>query len=227
MIPRSGTSASVRATGAEKLQPLPGDAFISAPSASLTHAISIDRPVRDVWPWLAQMGAGSRAGWYSYDLLDNGRRCSQERIVRELQHLTVGMTFPALPGVTDCFTLVQFEPERHLILGWRRNETLAMTWSFVLREVTNTSCRLLVRARTGAGYHFQVLPWWLASRIAPFVHFVMQRKQLLGIKRRAESSASSLVRSNHVRAATDTPSWALLEFAPRRRVLPLTLRAVT
>ena len=30
----------------------------------------------EVWPWLVQMGAGSRAGWYSYDFLDNGRRPS-------------------------------------------------------------------------------------------------------------------------------------------------------
>ena len=76
----------------------------------------------DVWPWLAQMGAGSRAGWYSYDVLDNGRQRSEKRIVPALQHLTPGMIFPALPGVTDCFTLLAFEPQRHLILGWRSND---------------------------------------------------------------------------------------------------------
>jgi hypothetical protein len=26
------------------------------------------------------------------------------------------MIFPALPGITDCFTLLAFEPERHLIV---------------------------------------------------------------------------------------------------------------
>lgn len=133
------------------------------------------------------MGAGSRAGWYSYDVLDNGRRRSEECIVPELQHLTPGMTFPALPGVTNCFTLVAFDPERHLILGWRSNESLVMTWAFVLNDETSGSCRLIVRACGGAGYHFLALPWWLTSRIVPRVHFIMQRKQLLGIKRRAES----------------------------------------
>ena len=180
-------SRTVRATSAERLQPLPGDHLIAEPLASLTHAITIDRPARDVWPWLTQMGAGSRAGWYSYDVLDNGRQRSQERIVPELQHLTPGMVFPALPGVTDCFTLLTFEPERYLILGWRPNDTLVMTWAFVLNEVTSSSCRLVVRAREGAGYRFHALPRWLTAAIGSVVHFIMQRKQLLGIKRRAES----------------------------------------
>ena len=63
---------------------------------SLTHAVTIRRRPHEVWPWLAQMGAGSRAGWYSYDLLDNGGRPSATRIRPELQALTVGMVFPAL-----------------------------------------------------------------------------------------------------------------------------------
>jgi len=190
-------SRTVRATSAERFQLLPGDDLIAEPLASLTHAITIDRPARDVWPWLSQMGAGSRAGWYSYDVLDNGRQRSEERIVPELQHLTRGMVFPALPGVTDCFTLLAFEPGRYLILGWRPNDTLVMTWAFVLNEVTRSSCRLVVRAREGAGYHFHALPRWLTAAIGPVVHFIMQRKQLLGIKRRAESPpADTLVSAN-------------------------------
>jgi hypothetical protein len=148
------------------------------------------------------MGAGSRAGWYSYDVLDNGRQRSEERIVPELQHLTLGMIFPALPAVTDCFTLVAFEPERHLVLGWRSYGSLVMTWSFVLNEVTSGSCRLVVRARAGAGYRFHALPWWVTSRMVPVVHFIMQRKQLLGIKRRAESMpVRTPVPNDHSRTA--------------------------
>jgi hypothetical protein len=36
-----------------------------------THAITIDAPPEQVWPWIVQMG-GSRAGWYSWDAIDNG-----------------------------------------------------------------------------------------------------------------------------------------------------------
>ena len=61
---------SVRASRGERTRPLPGDELIPEPFASLTHAITIRRPRRDVWPWLVQMGAGTRAGWYSYDFID-------------------------------------------------------------------------------------------------------------------------------------------------------------
>ena len=76
---------SVRASHVERMKPLPGDEVIPQRIGCLTHAITIRGPRHDVWPWLAQMGAGSRAGWYSYDFLDNGRRRSAERIVPELQ----------------------------------------------------------------------------------------------------------------------------------------------
>jgi hypothetical protein len=47
---------------------------------------------------------------------------------------------------------------------------------------------LIVRARGSNDYSFHGLPPWLSAPIIRFVHFVMQRKQLLGIARRAESS---------------------------------------
>jgi hypothetical protein len=181
---------TVHATALEKLRSLPGDALIEQPVESLTHGITINRPARDVWPWLAQMGAGARAGWYSYDALDNGRQHSADRIIPELQHLTPGMIFPALPGVTDCFTLLGFETGRYLILGWRPHDRLMMTWAFIVEDVGNR-CRLVVRARTSAGYHFHALPGWLTSRVGSAVHFIMQRKQLLGIKQRAEAAAAA------------------------------------
>ena len=50
---------SVRATPEERLHALPGDELIKEPIGSLDHAITIRRARREVWPWLAQMGAGS------------------------------------------------------------------------------------------------------------------------------------------------------------------------
>ena len=66
-------SRTVQTTRDEHTRPLPGDDLISKPIGSVTHAITIQSSPHDVWPWIAQMGAGSRAGWYSYDFLDNGR----------------------------------------------------------------------------------------------------------------------------------------------------------
>jgi len=186
-----GAAPSVRATSHEKTRALPGDELIEQPVGSLHHTITIRRPRHEVWPWLAQMGAGSRAGWYSYDILDNGRRPSATRIISELQQLAVGMIFPAGPGVTDGFTLLAFEPERFLILGWTTPEGgRLMTWAFVLEEAARHSTRLIVRVRVGPGARVFGLPWWAAQYLVSVIHFPMQRKQLIGIARRAELTMS-------------------------------------
>jgi hypothetical protein len=178
---------SVRPSAGERSQPLPGDDPIAQPLASLTHAITIHRAPRDVWPWLARMAAARRAGWYSSDVLGNAGARSSERIVPELQELTPRVIYPALPGVTDCFTLVAFEPERYLILGWRLDRRLVTTCAFVLEDVASSSTRLIVRARGGSGDHFHGLPWWLTSPIIRVMHFIMRRNEPLGIMRRAQS----------------------------------------
>jgi hypothetical protein len=153
------SSHSVRATPFESRRLLPGDDLIAHPLASLTHAITIRCAPEAVWPWLVQMGAGSRAGWYSYDRLDNGRQPSAMRIVPELQHPAIGSIFPALPGVTDGFTLLAIDPERTLTLGWLASDgTPEVTWTFALDEVSPGVTRLLVRARGGPGYRFHGLP---------------------------------------------------------------------
>ena len=59
------------ATAFERRRPLPVDAMIPDALFTSTHAITIDAPPEQVWPWIAQMGAG-RAGWYSWDAIDNG-----------------------------------------------------------------------------------------------------------------------------------------------------------
>jgi hypothetical protein len=179
---------SVHASRSERERALPGDDLIGASTASLTHAVTIRRPRRDIWPWLVQMGAG-RAGWYSYDTLDNGRKHSAERIVPELQHIHIGAIMPAMPGVTDGFAVLSFEPERFLIIGWVPDGAAPMmTWAFVLEEVSPECTRLVVRARGGSGYRPPFgIPVWAGRKVMPAIHFIMQRKQLLEIARRAES----------------------------------------
>ena len=179
---------SVRADHSERTQPLPGDDLIRRPLGTLTHAITVDRGPQAVWPWLVQMGAGTRAGWYSYDALDNGRRPSATRLVPASQNIGIGTVFPALPGVTEGFVVLAFEPYRWLILGWPSPDgSPQVTWAFVLNAAAGNSTRLIVRARAGRGYRFHGLPSWLSLPIVRLAHFVMQRKQLLGIARRAES----------------------------------------
>ena len=183
---------SIHASRGERERALPGDDLISRPTASLTHAVTIRRSRREVWPWLVQMGAG-RAGWYSYDFLDNGRQRSAEWIVPELQHIEVGALMPAMPGVTEGFTVLCFERERYLVIGWLPDGAPPMmTWAFVLEEVSPRCTRLLVRARGGTGYRPPFgIPVWAGKTVMPAMHFIMQRKQLLEIVRRAEGRVPS------------------------------------
>ena len=170
----------------EQARPLPGDELLTQPVESITHAITIHRTARDVWPWLAQMGA-DRAGWYAYDSIDNGGRASADRIRPELQDIGVDTLFPAVPGAKDVFVVVRCEPPRHLVLSWRSPGGVCFTtWAFVLEEPEPGRTRLLVRGRAGTDYRPFGLPLWMSRILAPLAHGVMQRKQLLGIVQRAE-----------------------------------------
>ena len=178
----------VRASRFERIRPLAGDQLIPEPIASLTHAVTIRCRRQELWPWLVQMGAG-RAGWYSYDFIDNGGQPSTKELLPQFQSIAVGAVLPALPGATEGFIVVAYEPEHFLVLGWpSQGEAYMSTWAFVLDEVGSTHTRLIVRGRAGPGYHFHNLPLWLLKLTAPLGHYIMQRRQLLEIARRAERS---------------------------------------
>jgi hypothetical protein len=99
------------------------------------------------------------------------------------------MLFPAVPAAIDGFHVLTFETGRYLVLGWRSapNAAPIMTWTFVLEERPDRSSRLIVRARGGAEYPFYGLPAWIGVPFVRVAHFIMERKQLLGIAARAES----------------------------------------
>jgi hypothetical protein len=179
---------SVRATTHERTRALPGDEIVGNPIGSVTDAVTIRCAPEEVWPWIVQMGAG-RAGWYSYDFIDNGGRPSANRILPELQTVCSGTLFPAVPGATDAFIVFKYEPERFLVLGWmlEPNDPPVTTWAFVLEELKAGCTRLIERGRVGSPYQPFGLPEWLAKWLAPLGHAVMVRKHLLGIARRAEA----------------------------------------
>jgi hypothetical protein len=188
---------SVRASHDERVCDLPGDHFIPDPLDSLTHATTIAGTPQAAWPWLVQMGAG-RAGWYSYDALDNGGQASAIRILPQFQAATPGTVFPALPHVTDGFVLLAADPPRSLVLGWPGPDDVPrVTWAFVLQAHTSGSMRLIVRVRGARDYRFHGLPSWLSGPIVRLVHHVMQRKQLLGIAWRVETTVGHPRRSSH------------------------------
>ena len=173
-------------TAAERLWRIEGDDILADARAQLTHAAVIDAPPADVWPWLLQMGC-RRAGWYSWDILDNAGVRSADRIIPELQHLAVGDVLPARPVGGEGFKVLRIVPERALVLSGISPEW-AGTWAFVLEPLGSNMTRLVTRYR--AAYppspRMSILLPVLAA-----VHAFMERKQLRTIKHHAEQRAFS------------------------------------
>jgi hypothetical protein len=101
------------ATDKEVGRAMPGD-DLPPVASSTTRAVSVAAPPEQVWPWLPQIGYG-RAGWYSYDWIDNDGHPSADRIIPELQELAVGDQIPMLPGMGP--RVREIQPNRYLVAG--------------------------------------------------------------------------------------------------------------
>jgi hypothetical protein len=186
------------ATPEEAERPLPGDQMVPQPKVNMTHAITIEAPATDIWPWLVQIGSG-RAGWYSYDRVDNDGVESARQILPQYQGLKVGDEIPMTADGKLAMPVAMLEPERYLVMGGTINTKtggpgdltdpalenyFSGTWALVLDEVGANTTRLLVRAR---------LDWNEGLATASFYalepgSFLMNRKMLLGIKERVEAA---------------------------------------
>jgi len=182
------------ATEAELQQPLPGDDVVPNPKHEATHAITINAPVGDVWPWLVQIGQ-NKGGFYSYSLLENLVGCdihNAKRIVPEWQSLRAGDVLWLHPKAAPLPVLL-VEPGRALVIGGLAQELgddlsesiRAGTWAFVLKELDAGTTRLLVRIRWDRKPG--LLDWIYNFGVLEPSHFVMERRMMLGIKRRAEA----------------------------------------
>jgi hypothetical protein len=180
----------------ERDMSLPGDEVVSHPRLTYTRAISINAPAKSIWPWLVQIGQG-RGGLYSYDGLENLVGCdihSADRILPHYQKLQPGdcIDFGPAEKKFPGQVIVALEPERYLLMHGMdpntRKADQSATWVFVLDEQADGSTRFIVRARNGYVPNLtNHLVWHIVEPIA----FVMERRMLRGIKRRAELYARS------------------------------------
>ena len=170
------------ATDEEVGRPMPGDDLIPD-AATTTRAITIAAPPEQVWPWLVQLGYG-RAGWYSYDWIDNDGQPSADRIIPELQQLQVGDQILMLPGMGP--RVREVEPNRSFATGDQK----AGVWCLALYPAQG-GCRLVSRWR---------VDWPLAPAAAFWIllsdpgAFIMERKMLKGIRSRAKATVQAGVR---------------------------------
>jgi hypothetical protein len=162
-----------------------GDDLVENPLDITTRAITIKAKPEDIWPWFVQMGY-KRGGMYSYDQIDRLLGIldspSAERIIPEFQHLEVGDVIPL--GKPPNWPVKAITPNKSLLLDIR-DKGIHITWSFLLEELDEEHTRFVLRIRQ---YMANRLLLILIFPIADFGSFLMTRKFLLGIKRRAEKN---------------------------------------
>lgn len=166
------------ATDDEVTRRMPGDEYISD-AGQATRAISIDADPEDVWPWLVQLGY-DKAGWYSYDWIDNDGQPSADRILPEHQHLEPGDKILMMPDMG--FVVRQVDEPRSIVSVLEDGST---SWSLGLYPDNGHGTRLVSRWRP----HFDTTPATLfMSALADPGTFIMEQKMLRTIRDRVEEA---------------------------------------
>jgi len=187
------------ATPEEGRRGLPGDELVLHPMLEATRAITINTPIDDVWPWVAQMGYG-RAGWYGWNPLE-GADTGVDRLLA-LQEPSEGDVWLDGPGCDETkgawvvktvdkpHTLVLYTMRdpvngRELQPGTSQRPWIQSGWSFHLLPTSTEGTRLLARTRVDVRPRWALLPLkWMGGGDT-----VMQRRLLIGIKMRSETAS--------------------------------------
>jgi hypothetical protein len=161
-----------------------GDALLVKSTYSGTMGVIVNAPPEHIWPWLVQIGY-QRGGLYSYDWLDRLfgylDRPSATRILPEFQHLAVGDEIPL--GRGPGWPVAALEPNRALVLDMRNMGGLDWVWQFGLYPIDENRTRLVSRSRVRTRTVWARL---FTYAIEP-AGFLMTRRMLLGLKKRAEA----------------------------------------
>jgi proline iminopeptidase len=186
----------------ERTRILPGDGLVPGEGSISTMAVDIRAPAAAVWPWLAQMGT-DRAGWYSWDRLDNGGRRSAQELDASWTHVNEGDRLATVPG-RSWFDVAHVEPDRSLVLrasldlrgrpfdpgAGRPRGFVDARWEFFLDPRSDDTTRLIVRSGASSGPRgLSDIMNWLFWHPA---HVVMQLRQLHQLRLRCEQPAATL-----------------------------------
>ncbi|MBD3852710.1 MAG: hypothetical protein IFK93_15495, partial [Acidobacteria bacterium] len=160
---------------------MPGDEVLERPTFNATRAVTIEATPEEIWPWIVQIGY-RRAGFYSYDLLDNDGIPSAERILPEYQNLKINDLIPL--SKTAHVRVAELDPPQSMVLVFEVEGTWSnATWVWGLYAESPTNTRLVTRLRADAR--------GVRSRLfLDLGEIIMMRKCMLGIKRRAEERRS-------------------------------------
>lgn len=168
-------------TDQETTMAMPGDHL--APFISSTRSITVNAPISEVWDWLIQLGA-DRGGFYSYWFIEKPlgyRYREQNQIEPKFKDMKVGRIISGSLDSSESvieysFPVVAVDQGNFFVLkGWG---------CFLLNEIDLKHTRLIVRThgqklstfRDHVGY-FIMMP----------LHYLMERRMLMGIKTRSET----------------------------------------
>ena len=170
------------ATNEEVNRSMPGDDVVKVPSFNSTRAVRIKASPKDIYPWIVQMGL-NRAGWYSYDWLDNLARKSAEEIFPVFQNVQVGTLIPMSPDYNYGLWIKDFETNGWMLWWDKKGGT---TWVWGIYPEGEFHSRLVTRVRLKYKWvSFEIF----FNILIEFFDILMMRKCMLGIKKRAESLA--------------------------------------
>jgi hypothetical protein len=185
------------ATDSEIHQTWLGDDLSPAPAYVATRAVTIQAPAELVWRWVVQVGQ-DRAGFYSYTWLENLFRADMHNatyVHEEWQTRNIGDT--VWLARRDRYhgsarqTVALVTPNRAMVLVSPADyENISAggsahgSWAFIIVPVERRVTRLILRSRAGSTANI----WQKAFAYLLFdpVHFIMERKMMLGIKHRSE-----------------------------------------
>lgn len=172
------------ATDEEIARAMPLDGQVSRPTYVTDRAVTISARPEHVWPWLAQMGESPRGGFYSYAWIERLMGmdvANADAVLPDLQQIEEGEVIDR----TGYMTVKAVKPGRFLVLG--PPDTISdmdSTWALVLYPSAGGTTRLVSRVRARLPRTLRGLFWF--ALLDPG-QFIMERKMLLEIKRRAEA----------------------------------------
>lgn len=158
----------------------PADDLVGGATMRATRAVTVNAPVTEVWPWMAQTGRG--AGWYALDVLDNWGRRSADYLMT--------LPEPAVGDESAIGRIAAVQPGRSI--AWLLQSTPMLGCRFDVSfnhlclplDENRTRLLLVVRMARCSG---PAPAAWLGELINDVMETVMGIRQLRTLKRMIES----------------------------------------
>lgn len=158
--------------------PLPGDSL--SPFIESTRAIEINAPKSEVWNWLMHLGA-DRRGFFSYSFIENSMGYEQQADkAKTFEDFKVGDLIRGSIDERKSMIVYEFP-----VLFVDTEESLVLeNWGTLYLETESENrTRLIIRTQgsVASGFWNKTIDYIMTP-----LHYLMERRQLMGIKERAE-----------------------------------------